>query len=562
MAEDGASEISEWYRGKNVFITGGSGFLGKVLLEKLLRTCPVRRIYLLMRPKRGVEVNQRLDDIFNYKGADLADPLSNIRGGRTNESTLFDGIKKTQPEVIQKVFAVRGDITMEGLGISDEDEARLVEEVNIVFHAAATINFQEPMRVAVNMNMLGTKRVVSLAKKMKNLQSLVYVSTAYSNCHLPEVYEELYPAPIDPSRLIQLTEWLDDDLLETLTPKLVQPRPNTYTYTKALAEHLLVTDGARLPISIVRPSIVCGSWREPMPGWVDNLFAFTGLLVGMSKGVLRSLYIKPGITLDFIPVDFPINLMIVSAWNTAAGRYKPSSVPIFCCSTGTQKPLTSDDLAIHLEKSVRAFPFNSPLWYPDGSAKTNKFMHQLHINLVNILPAHLADTIMRMIGKKPIAVNLCNKMVKAVGALEYFMLRDWVFHNTRSQCLWDTLSPTDQEIYHFDIDSLDWGAYIETYQKGCKQYIMKEELKDLPKARRNMRKMHFFHRLVQLIMMYGVWCLLASESATHCYSVFFRGAAKMLSLPVLAAAEEFDGEGVELPDGVEVDDVAGMDAVL
>ncbi|XP_063849464.1 putative fatty acyl-CoA reductase CG5065 [Scylla paramamosain] len=537
MSGADSSEIAEWYRGKNVFITGGTGFLGKVLVEKLLRSCPVRRIYLLMRPKRGLDINQRLEDIFNYK--------------------LFDNIKKTQPEVVQKVFAVRGDITMEGLGISDEDEARLAEEVNIVFHAAATINFQEPMRVAVNMNMLGTKRVVSLAKKMRDLQSLVYVSTAYSNCHLPEVYEELYPAPIDPSKLIQLTEWLEDDILETLTPRLVSPRPNTYTYTKALAEHLLVSDGARLPIAIVRPSIVCGSWREPMPGWVDNLFAFTGLLVGMSKGVLRSLYIKPGITLDFIPVDFPINLMIVSAWNTAAGRYKPSSVPIFCCSTGSQKPLTSDDLAIHLEKSLRAFPFDSPLWYPDGSAKTNKFMHQIHIYLVNILPAHIADTIMRLLGKKPIAVKLCNKMVKAVGALEYFMLRDWVFHNTRSQCLWDSLTPVDQDEFHFDIDSLDWGEYIETYQKGCKQYIMKEDMKDLDQARRNMRKMHFLHRLLQLVFMYGVWCVISSESATACYSVFFRGAAKLLSLPVLAAAEEFEGEAP-----LEGADVEDMSAVL
>lgn len=67
---------------------------------------------------------------------------------------------------------------------------------------------------------------------------------------------------------------------------------------------------------------MCGSWREPIPGWVDNLFAFTGLLVGMGKGVLRSLYVSNGIKLDFIPVDVPINLMIVSAWNTAVGRYK------------------------------------------------------------------------------------------------------------------------------------------------------------------------------------------------------------------------------------------------
>ncbi|XP_071535109.1 putative fatty acyl-CoA reductase CG5065 isoform X2 [Panulirus ornatus] len=521
MTDIGVSEVTDFYRNKTVFITGGTGFMGKVLVEKLLRACPVRRIYLLMRPKRGVDVNQRLHDMFNYK--------------------LFDRIKESQPEVIQKVFAVKGDITMEGLGLSDEDEARLAEEVQIVFHAAATINFTEPMRVAVNMNMLGTKRVVSLAQKMRKLESMVHVSTAYSNCHLPEVYEELYPAPMDPGRLIQLTEWLDDKLLEALTPHLVSPRPNTYTYTKALAEHLLVNDGGRLPISIIRPSIVCGSWREPLPGWVDNLFAFTGLLVGMGKGVLRSLYIKPGITLDFIPVDIPINLMIVSAWNTAAGRYRPNSVPIFCCSTGSQKPLTSDALALHLEKSVRSFPFSSTIWYPDGSAKSNKFMHQIHVFLVNIVPAYIVDTIMRILGKKPIAVKLCNKMVKAVGALEYFMLRDWVFHNTQTQCLWDTLSPADKEIFHFDIDTLNWDEYIETYQKGCKQYIMKEDLKDVPQARKTMQRMHFLHRLVQLVVMYGVWCLLSSDSATNCYSVFFSGAAKLLSLsPFLAAAEEVE----------------------
>lgn len=54
---------------------------------------------------------------------------------------LFDKIKESQPEVLQKVFAVKGDITMEGLGLSDEDEARLADEVNVLFHAAATINF-------------------------------------------------------------------------------------------------------------------------------------------------------------------------------------------------------------------------------------------------------------------------------------------------------------------------------------------------------------------------------------------------------------------------------------
>lgn len=67
--------------------------------------------------------------------------------------------------------------------------------------------------------------------------------------------------------------------------------------------------------------LVCGAWKEPTPGWVDNMFAFTGLLVGMGKGFLRSLYIKTGIKLDFIPVDIAINLMIAAAWNTDVKEY-------------------------------------------------------------------------------------------------------------------------------------------------------------------------------------------------------------------------------------------------
>ena len=59
---------------------------------------------------------------------------------------------------------------------------------------------------------------------------------------------------------------MSDDVVDTLTPKMVAPRPNTYTYTKAMAEYLLVEECGGLPVAIFRPSIVGASLEEPVPG--------------------------------------------------------------------------------------------------------------------------------------------------------------------------------------------------------------------------------------------------------------------------------------------------------
>lgn len=62
MAEK--QSVSEFYNGRSIFITGATGFMGKALLEKLLRSCPgIKNVYILIRPKKGKDVSQRLEEL-------------------------------------------------------------------------------------------------------------------------------------------------------------------------------------------------------------------------------------------------------------------------------------------------------------------------------------------------------------------------------------------------------------------------------------------------------------------------------------------------------------------
>lgn len=56
--------MTGFYDGSVVLITGGTGFLGKVLVEKLLRTFSIRKIYLLIRSKNGLTATDRLQEYF------------------------------------------------------------------------------------------------------------------------------------------------------------------------------------------------------------------------------------------------------------------------------------------------------------------------------------------------------------------------------------------------------------------------------------------------------------------------------------------------------------------
>ncbi|XP_007555407.1 fatty acyl-CoA reductase 1-like [Poecilia latipinna] len=74
LMNSGMASIPEYYAGKSVLITGATGFMGKVLVEKLLRSCPdVKALYILVRPKAGQSMKQRVSDMMKCKVTESLD---------------------------------------------------------------------------------------------------------------------------------------------------------------------------------------------------------------------------------------------------------------------------------------------------------------------------------------------------------------------------------------------------------------------------------------------------------------------------------------------------------
>lgn len=363
------TSIADFYAGRTLFLTGATGFMGKVLLEKLLRSCPaIHRIYVLIRPKRGCSVPSRLSEVL--------------------ETKLFSTLKETDPDFHKKVIPVVGDILEPDLGLSPSDFERLSSEVSIVFHSAATVKFDEPLKLSVQMNVIGVSRLLELCHKMIRIEALVHVSTAYANCDRSIVSETIYPAPLLPKKIINAVEWMDEEALNCVTRKLIEPRPNTYTFTKAIAETLIVEECGPLPCAIVRPSIVGASWQEPVQGWVDNFNGPSGLLAAIGKGMLRVMYGNFNGSADIIPVDVAVNLIIAAAWSTAIER--PTTVQVFNCTTGQLNRVTWGQVERSSQECFMKIPLDSPVRLPAPKFTLSRvslsiFVMQKFLYLPNIL---------------------------------------------------------------------------------------------------------------------------------------------------------------------------------
>jgi len=141
--------VTEYFAGKVLLLTGVTGFLGKVIFEKVLRSLPnVAKIYILIRPKEGSSAIER------FKKTIIDSPCFHT----------MKALHKNFDEIIsKKVVPISGDVEYHKLNLSPNDWEALTNEVHIIVNSAASVDFNARLDRAIKTNIKGTLNVLHLA---------------------------------------------------------------------------------------------------------------------------------------------------------------------------------------------------------------------------------------------------------------------------------------------------------------------------------------------------------------------------------------------------------------
>ncbi|XP_019868915.2 fatty acyl-CoA reductase wat [Aethina tumida] len=466
------SAIVEFFRGKNVFITGATGFLGKLLIEKLLRACGgVDKIYILVRPKRGVDSSVRVEEIFN--------------------DMVFDRMKEIRPDYKSHIVGVEGDVSQINLGIDIQDTLKLIDNVDVIFHVAATTRFNEKIKLATAINVRGTLEILKIARRCKHLKCLVHVSTAYSHCPKNEIGEEFYPPPIDPNYLLEVTEELSDEDLETMQLSLLGDWPNSYSFTKAVAEEIIKTNSDGIPTCIYRPAIVTATFKEPYKSWMDNYFGPTFIVAGVMSGQIRVSYGNMYKIADVVPADYVINALIASAHQTALSN--SDNIQIYNYVSSPENPCTWGNFVTSSMENGQQVPPKFMVWYNMVYLTDNALVYRILTLLLHYLPAIMLDLL--CITQKKLSLRQQYQKVDSFSNQNrYFSTQQWKFHNDNTQNLWDKLNEVDKKAFPFSMSEFKWKDYLLTYPAGVREYILKEPWDNLDEAKKKRDRLCVVHK--------------------------------------------------------------------
>ena len=278
---------------REILLTGVTGFIGKVILESLLARADelgVRRVHVFVRPKYGQDAAQRF-------------------ANEVERSRCFENLTAGWKD---RVSVVSGELAEDDCGVDSAASANLAERITHVIHGAASVEFDQPLELATLDNITSSLNLLELAKGFCRLESLVSISTAYVTPHpqatkhaanpvaaIP-IAEELVPLPYPAAGIyygIRAGEIDEKQLLRETG------HPNTYTLSKCIAEHLIAERKGKISLTLLRPSIVSATWRQPFPGGIDSHAAFAAFVMLIGAGQLRAVAARRSARLDVVPCD-------------------------------------------------------------------------------------------------------------------------------------------------------------------------------------------------------------------------------------------------------------------
>jgi long-chain acyl-CoA synthetase len=356
--------VRQALRGKQILLIGVTGFIGKVWLEHLLSEIPeIDKIYLLVRRQRNSTARRRFEKI--VEDSPVFDRLEGHHG------------KNLSAFLTEKLEVVEGDVSQPGLGLDEKTRQRLARVIDLVVNSSGLTDFNPDLRDALASNVdpaahlieflrasdhgallhLSTCYVVGardgrvaedlkpnytpagvedfdFERELRFLQELVRkvderahsaeLEAALRRQALGRLHERQRPPGREVEELIRKNRlrWIRNRLTRAGTRRARRLGwPNTYTFTKSLAESLLATRGAGLPIAVVRPSIVETSIYEPFRGWNEgiNTSAPLSYLLGT---YFRQLPSNERKRLDVIPVDMACRGMTLIAAALVERRHK------------------------------------------------------------------------------------------------------------------------------------------------------------------------------------------------------------------------------------------------
>jgi len=405
--------LADIYRDKKILLTGGTGFVGKVYLSTLLKHYPeVGEVVVMIRAgdQRAAEDRFTREVI----ASPALDPLRDEHGMHLREW------------ILSKVTVVRGDLSKELAGLDEAQLDELTRDLDMVMHCAGLVEFVPPLDKALSINVDGTLTALELCKRAgEGRAAFVHVSTCFVCGLRPGTHQEQLVLTDYPNRkhsdfegfdAVNELRWarrmvarirreeLEDpsvqaDLWEEaggnkrrakrlgdvrVRRRLVEAGlerarrwgwPNTYTYTKALAERIVEQKAEGLgPSVLVRPAVVESSLQYPFPGWNQGINTSAPLVWLTSQGQ-RYWPSTEDTYLDVIPVDLVTNALVTIG---AAALVKQSR-ELYQLGTSDSNPL-----AMRRVVELAALAYRKHAERP-GSGTIERFMRK-HFEAISISP--------------------------------------------------------------------------------------------------------------------------------------------------------------------------------